>query len=74
MADGTAIGDLELPEGCLVVSVLRSGSGFVPKADTVIESGDEVLAVLNPGDEEEICAIFAPRPKEEDRKPLKRQA
>ena len=73
-ADGRSIGDLELPEGCLVVSVLRNGSGFVPKADTVIENGDEVLAVLNPGDEEEICAIFAPRPKEEDRKPLKRQA
>jgi trk system potassium uptake protein TrkA len=55
---GKAIGELELPEGCLVVSVLRSGSGFVPKADTVIEAGDEVLAVLNPGDEPEVCRLF----------------
>src|SRR3989475_11413441 len=45
-AAGRRIEDLELPEGCLVVSVLRDGSGFVPKADTVIEHGDEVLAVL----------------------------
>src|SRR3989454_11365205 len=44
-AAGRPISELELPEGCLVVSVLRDGTGFVPKADTVIESGDEVLAV-----------------------------
>src|SRR5881396_825761 len=50
-AAGRAISELQLPDGCLVVSVLRDGTGFVPKADTVIESGDEVLAVLNPGDE-----------------------
>src|SRR2546425_11623815 len=39
-AAGRRIGDLELPEGCLVVSVLRNGSGFVPKSDTGIEHGD----------------------------------
>ena len=48
-AAGKQIGELELPDGCLVVSVLRNGTGFVPKADTVIEAGDEVLAVLEPG-------------------------
>ena len=57
-AAGKPIGELELPEGCLVVSVLRNGTGFVPKADTVIEAGDEVLAVLNPGDEPEVCQLF----------------
>ena len=29
--------------------MLRDGSGFVPKADTVIQAGDEVLLVLDPG-------------------------
>ena len=29
--------------------MLRDGWGFVPKADTVIEAGDEVLLVLDPG-------------------------
>jgi trk system potassium uptake protein TrkA len=57
-AAGKSIGELELPEGCLVVSVLRDGTGFVPKADTVIEAGDEVLAVLNPGDEPAVCQLF----------------
>jgi len=54
-------GELELPEGCLVVSVLRDGTGFVPKADTVIQPGDEVLAVLSPGDEPAVCELFAPK-------------
>ena len=60
-AAGSSISELELPDGCLVVSVLREGAGFVPKADTVIEAGDEVLAVLSPGDEEALLALFAPR-------------
>ena len=37
-----------------------NGTGFVPKADTVIEAGDEVLLVLDPGLEEAITAYFAP--------------
>ena len=40
--------------------MLRGGSGFVPKPDTVIEEGDEVLLVLDPGLEESITAYFAP--------------
>ena len=43
------VADVELPEGSLIISVLRGGAGFVPKADTVIEAGDEVLLVLDPG-------------------------
>ena len=42
-----------LPEGALVISVLRDGGGFVPKADTVVEAGDEVLVVLDPGLEDD---------------------
>src|ERR671931_556269 len=60
-AAGRQIGDLELPEGCLVVSVLRDGAGFVPKAETTIQAGDEVLAVLSPGDEPAVCDLFAPK-------------
>jgi trk system potassium uptake protein TrkA len=73
-AAGRAISELELPDGCLVVSVLRDGTGFVPKADTVIEAGDEVLAVLNPGDEVALCEIFAPRTGNENKSPLRRTA
>ena len=34
------------------------GSGFVPKSDTVVEAGDEVLVVLDPGLEEDITRLF----------------
>ena len=51
--------DIDIPEGALIISVLRDGRGFVPKADTVIEPGDEVLLVLDPGLEPEITAQFA---------------
>ena len=65
-AAGAQIGDLSLPEGCLVVSVLRDGTGFVPKAETTIQAGDEVLAVLSPGDEPAVIEIFAPKPDSDD--------
>jgi len=57
---GQRVGDLELPEGSLLISVLRGGTGFVPGHDTVLEPGDEVLAVLDPGLEEELKAYFGP--------------
>jgi trk system potassium uptake protein TrkA len=38
--------------------VLRDGSGFVPGADSVVEAGDEVLVVLDPGLEDDITRLF----------------
>jgi trk system potassium uptake protein TrkA len=59
-AAGQRVSDVTLPEGALIISVLRAGNGFVPNPDTVIEVGDEVLLVLDPGLEEAITAQFAP--------------
>src|SRR5438445_490688 len=42
-AVGQKVVDISLPEGSLIISVLRGGAGFVPKADTMIQEGDEVL-------------------------------
>jgi trk system potassium uptake protein len=57
-AAGRTVSEQELPEGCLIISVLRGGDGFVPKADTVIEGGDEVLLVLDPGLEDAVTPLF----------------
>ena len=54
------VADIAIPEGSLIISVLRNGEGFVPKPDTVIEAGDEVLLVLDPGLEADITEQFAP--------------
>ena len=56
---GKRINEVPLPDGSLIISILRGGEGFVPKSDTVIEPGDEVLVVLDPGLEEEITRQFA---------------
>ena len=60
-ADGRRSCEVDLPDGVLIISVLRDGKGFVPKADTVINGGDEVLLVLDPGLEESITKQFAGR-------------
>jgi trk system potassium uptake protein len=56
---GRRVSDVTLPEGSLIISILRDGRGFVPKADTVIQDGDEVLLVLDPGLEDRITEQFA---------------
>jgi trk system potassium uptake protein TrkA len=58
-AAGRRVQDVSLPDGSLVISVLRGGAGFVPKADSVIEAGDQVLLILDPGLESEITPQFA---------------
>ena len=57
---GRRVGDLQMPEGSLLISVLRAGKGFVPTADTVLEEGDEILAVLDPGKEDDLKVLFGP--------------
>jgi trk system potassium uptake protein len=59
-AAGQRVGDLEMPEGSLLISVLRGDRGFVPGPDTVLEAGDEILAVLDPTVEEDLTAYFGP--------------
>src|ERR671929_1745710 len=60
-AAGRRVAEFALPDGSLVISVLRDGSGFVPNSDTVVEAGDEVLVVLDPGLEDAITERFVGR-------------
>jgi trk system potassium uptake protein TrkA len=56
---GRRVQDVQLPDGSLIISVLRGGTGFVPKADSVIQPGDQVLLILDPGLEEHVTPQFA---------------
>jgi trk/ktr system potassium uptake protein len=58
-AAGQRVKDVVLPDGSLIISVLRDGRGFVPQSDSVIEAGDEVLLILDPGLEDQINSQFA---------------
>ncbi len=59
-ADGKKVADIQLPDGSLIISVLRGGTGFVPKGDTLVNAGDQVMLILDPGLEGEITLQFAP--------------
>ncbi|MDQ3935053.1 MAG: TrkA family potassium uptake protein [Actinomycetota bacterium] len=60
-ADGAMVKEIGLPEGSLIISILRDGTGFVPLSDSTIEAGDEVLVVLDTGLEEKVSAPFRAR-------------
>jgi trk system potassium uptake protein TrkA len=62
-ADGAQVRDLGIPEGSLVISILRDGNGFVPLADSQVKAGDEVLLVLDTGLEDKVTERFARSPE-----------
>ena len=55
---GKRVADLDMPAGSLLISVLREGRGRVPTGETVLEAGDEILAVLEASVEDELSAFF----------------
>ena len=60
-AAGRKVKDLGLPDGSLVISILRDGGGFVPSGDSVVEAGDEVLLVLDAELETSVTERFTDR-------------
>jgi trk system potassium uptake protein TrkA len=55
---GKTVGEIDLPEGGLIIAILREGEGIVPGGDTLINAGDEVMLILNPGLEDDITRLF----------------
>ena len=66
---GKRVDELDMPQGSLLISVMREGTGFVPKAETVLESGDEVLVVLDPEIEAELTKYLGLEEDAADRTP-----
>jgi trk system potassium uptake protein len=60
-ADGVRVSELGLPQGSLVISILRDGGGSVPTGDSLMQAGDEVLLVLDIGLEESVTERFTGR-------------
>lgn len=46
-AVGTTIKDLGLPDNCTISGILRDGKMILPRGATVLEAGDEVLAMVD---------------------------
>jgi trk system potassium uptake protein TrkA len=45
-AAGRAIRDLSLPAQCVICALIRQGRLIIPRGDTVLHAGDEVLALV----------------------------
>ncbi len=61
-ADGKQIVELGVPRDATVVAVLRADRLIVPRGDTVLRAGDEVVVLVTDESEEDVRALLvAPR-------------
>jgi trk system potassium uptake protein TrkA len=58
-AVGVTIRDLPLPEQCVIVAIIRKGEMIVPRGITIVEVGDEVLAITDNFGEEQLAELFS---------------
>jgi trk system potassium uptake protein TrkA len=57
-ADGKAIVDLGIPRDATVVAVIRKDHVIVPRGDTILYAGDEVIALVTPESEAEVTGLL----------------
>ncbi len=55
---GRKVGEIETPDRTLLISILREGTGFVPTAESELKVGDDILAVLDPVQEQELKRVL----------------
>src|SRR5215218_10527392 len=55
---GKRVSDLAVPQESRLISVMRGGHAEIPGADTQLEVGDQVLAILEPGKEDELRRVL----------------
>ena len=58
-AVGASIKDLPLPDQCVIVAIIRKGEMIVPRGTTMVEVGDEVLAITDNVGEEQLAELFS---------------
>ena len=59
-ARGQALGEIGLPRGATIVALVRDGHVVVPRADSILDTGDEVLLLVSASiDDSEIRDLLA---------------
>ncbi len=56
----TYVQDIQLPDGVLLVAIMRAGKAYVVRGTTEILPGDYVLCMLEPGRERDLIKVFLP--------------
>src|ERR671924_74200 len=57
-AAGQRVEKLELPEGSRLISIMRNGRSEIAVGSTELKPGDQVLAILQPGKEDELRRVL----------------
>ena len=57
-APGHTLGEIVLPDGCLVATAIRAGQPTVPGTEFVLQPGDELLVIARHATDEEIRSAF----------------
>ncbi|MBU0490833.1 MAG: NAD-binding protein [Chloroflexi bacterium] len=55
-----AVRDLGLPAECVLTAVIREGQLLIPRGDTVLQAGDQVLAVVHAEQLAQLAALLGP--------------
>src|SRR5260370_135790 len=58
---GKRVEGLKLPEGARLSSVMRDGLAEIAVGSTELQAGDQVLAILEPGKEDELRRVLLNR-------------
>ena len=56
--EGKRIAAVRLPEGARLISVVRDGKAEIADQDTQLQAGDQVLAILESGKEDELRSVL----------------
>jgi len=64
LAIGKALKDLLLPNNCVISGIIRHGDLILPRGTTILEEGDEILALVNDAARVQL-AKFLGRPENE---------
>jgi len=57
-AAGKTVEKLDLPEGSRLISIMRNGRSEIAVGSTELQPGDQVLAILQPGKEDELRRVL----------------
>ena len=55
---GKRVSGLKMPAGARLIYVIRDGRAEIPDAETELQAGDQVLAILEPGKEDELRRVL----------------
>jgi trk system potassium uptake protein len=56
---GVALKDMGLEQQCVIAAIIREGKMMLPRADSIFQAGDEILAVASPEGAKRLAELLA---------------